>query len=126
MLKKKIIHKALKSAWDWGINPCKSTLNLCNGQDKEVSILIFNLYGGEILKTPTKKSWHFYNRINGERLDFSIPKVGKVIKGKGFKDIPSTPDEASQYIDQSDFHCFYMRFIKAFEEILGLKKLKVA
>ncbi len=126
MFKKKVVQEALNRTWDWGHNPGKSPLNPANGLDKEISLLIFNLFGGEILKTPTKKCWHFYNRINGKRLDFSTQKCGEVIKGKRFKDIPSTPDEASQYLDQSDYFLFYMKFVKAFEEILGLKKLKMA
>lgn len=126
MLKKKIVQEALNRTWDWGFNPGTSPLNPANGQDKEISLLIFNLFGGEILKTPTKKSWHFYNRINGERLDFSKSKVGKIIKATRFKDIPSSPDEANQYIDQADYSRIYMNFVKAFEEILGLKRYRMA
>jgi hypothetical protein len=99
-----------------------SPFNPANGQDMEISLLIYNLFGGEILKTPSKKSWHFYNRINGKRIDFSNSKVGKFIQSNRFKDIPVSVDEASQNIDQSDYLRFYMKFVKSFEEILGLKR----
>jgi len=48
--------------------------------------------------------------------------LGKFIKGTQLKDIPVTQEEANQYFDQADYSTFYMQFIRAFEEILGLKK----
>jgi hypothetical protein len=125
MFKEKVVQEALNRTWDWDLNPGMSPFNPANGQDREIAMLIFNLFGGEILKTPSKKTWHYYNRINGERFDFTLSKVGKIFKRKRFKDIPSNPDEASQNVDQSDYFNFYMKFVKSFEEILGLKRHRI-
>ena len=122
MFKQKVVQEALNRTWEWDYNPGMSPFNPANGQDMEISLLIYNLFGGEILKTPSKKSWHFYNRINGKRIDFSNSKVGKFFQRTRFKDIPVSVDEASQNIDQSDYLRFYMKFVKSFEEILGLKR----
>jgi len=65
MFNPKVIKEALKRTWIWNGNPETLSYNLTNGEDKEISLLIHDVFGGEILKTPQKKGWHFYNRING-------------------------------------------------------------
>jgi hypothetical protein len=84
--------------------------------------MIHNIFGGEILKTHMKKSWHFYNRIDGERVDFTGSESLKSAGVTRFEDIPSTPDETNDYIDQTDYTTFFMKFVPAFEETVGLDK----
>ena len=64
-------------------------------QDTLISQLIHDVFGGEILKTKRKKGWHFYNLVDGLRLDFTKPEFRKVINGKQCKDIPASTDETS-------------------------------
>jgi hypothetical protein len=92
------------------------------GQDSVISLLIHDIFGGEILKTHKKKNWHFYNRIDGERVDFTEKEksAGVIL----FEDIPVSPDETYAYIDQVDYSTFYTRFIRAFEETVGLEKYR--
>ena len=99
---------------------------LVTGQDTLISLLIHDIFGGEILKTHTDKVWHFYNRINGERIDFTGSKTHKSVETKGFEDIPSTPDETYDYVDQADYSTFFMRFVRIFEETIGLEKYRTA
>ncbi len=40
-------------------------------QTSLISLLIHDIFGGEILKTHKNKGWHFYNRIEGKRIDFT-------------------------------------------------------
>jgi hypothetical protein len=109
MLNKNVIYEALKRS-----------LNSDPEQDSIISLLIHDVFGGEILKTHKQKKWHFYNRIDGERVDFTLKKksTGKSV----FEDIPSTPDET--YIDQVDYSTFFTRFIRAFEETVGLENYR--
>lgn len=69
------------------------------GQCAQTAIVICEFFGGEILKTD---GWHgqgrhFYNRINGERCDFTAdqftanPDYSHSIE---YKDILSSPNEA--------------------------------
>jgi hypothetical protein len=92
------------------------------GQDSIISLLIHDVFGGEILKTHKKKNWHFYNRIDGERVDFTSKKKSAGINV--FEDIPATPDETYAYVDQVDYSTFFMRFVRAFEETVGLEKYR--
>jgi hypothetical protein len=93
-----------------------------NGQDSLISLLIHDIFGGEILKTHKKNGWHFYNRIDGLRIDFTRSEIGKPRKENRFQDIPSTPDETYSYFEQVEYSAFLLRFVRAFEEAVGLEK----
>jgi hypothetical protein len=114
MLDLTIVHETLKSSWTPEIP--------ADDQDSSVSLLIHDFFGGEILKTPEKKGWHFYNRIDGRRVDFTRFGVNDFYQEKKFKDIPATPDEPYVYIDKEDYSSFLMRFLRSFEETVGLNK----
>jgi len=95
-----------------------------NDLDREISLLIHDIFGGEILKTHERKGWHFYNKINGERIDFIQSETGKGTSDNYFEDIPSTRDETNKYFEQVDYSTLFMRFIRAFEETVGLDKYR--
>jgi len=124
MFNRKVVQKALKQTWALDRNP-ESDLNTSeDGQSGVTSRLIYDIFGGEILKTREKKGWHFYNRINGERVDFTGSETNKFSLDYRFRDIPATPDETYNYFAQEDYSTFYMRFVRAFEEAIGLEKYR--
>ncbi len=115
-----VIQKALKRIWALDNNPGVIHSNPSGFYDsRETSLLIYDIFGGEILKTHKKKGWHFYNRIDGERIDFTRTVKGKSSKNKYFEDIPSTPDEICNYFEQEDYSTLSVRFISAYEEAAG-------
>jgi hypothetical protein len=93
-----------------------------DSQASVTSLMIYNIFGGEILKTRMKNGWHFYNRINGECIDFTKSATGKSSEDYHFEDIPSTPDETFNYFEQEDYSTLYLRFINAYEAAIGLDK----
>ena len=99
-----------------------SSENQTNGQDGLISLLIHDVFGGEILKAHKKKDWHFYNRIDSERVDFTKSEIQEPVGVTKFEDIPSTPDETYDYFDHEDYSTFFMKFVRAFEETIGLDK----
>jgi hypothetical protein len=118
MVNKVVVYEALKRT---ETPDSRSKLSLrISGQDSLISLLIHDVFGAEMLKTHKNKNWHFYNRIDGERVDFT--KTGKPVEKDGFEDIPSNPDEI--YFDQADYSYFFMRFIDAFEETVGLNNYR--
>lgn len=120
MFNKTIVYETLKQCMamdsDRGLKPDNQT----KGQDTLISLVIHDIFGGEILKTHARKNWHFYNRVEGERVDFTDAEVQKTAEDLRFEDIPSTPDETYGYIDQADYTTFFQRFVPAFEEAVGL------
>jgi hypothetical protein len=124
MLDIMVVREALKqsngfdSGIDFNIN------NPRDDQDSLISLLIHDIFGGEILKTHQKNGWHFYNRIDGLRIDFTRSEIGKSVKKRRFEDIPSTPDETYNYFEQVEYSTFLMRFVRAFEEAVGLEQYR--
>jgi len=102
----------------------KKIYRVLAGLDSIVSLLIHDIFGGEILKTPMKNGWHFYNRIEGNRIDFTNLNKMKSSEALQFEDIPSGPAETRNYFAREDYYTFFMRFILIFEEIVGLNKLQ--
>lgn len=114
MFSRQIVQDVLRRTLALDFAKGRNCLNPEAYQDSVVSMLIHEIFGGEILKTHKRTGWHFYNRINGERLDFTGAE--KSIDDKNLEDIPTTPDETSSYFDTTDYSTFYMRFVSAFEE----------
>jgi hypothetical protein len=120
MVNKVVVYEALKRSETPDSNSRLTSFLKFSGQDSLISLMIHDVFGGEILKTHKNKNWHFYNRIDGERVDFT--KAGKPVETKGFEDIPSNPEEI--FFDQDDYSTFFMRFVRAFEETVGLDKYR--
>lgn len=91
-------------------------------QDCLISFLVHDVFGGEILKTRRKRGWHFYNRVNGLRIDFTKSEVGNSSNNKHFEDIPATPDETSSNFEKEQYLSFLMNFVRTFEEMVGLSR----
>jgi hypothetical protein len=120
MLSRKIIKEVLKRTLALDFTKGMSRMNPATDQDSVISMLIHDIFGGEILKTHKRKGWYFYNRINGVRIDFTGAETEKSKDDIKFEDILTTPDETSGYFDKTDYSTFFMRFVRAFEETVGL------
>ena len=125
MFNRKVVQKALKQTWALDNYPSSKTNKPADGQSSIISRLIYDIFGGEILKTRMKKNWHFYNRIDGKCIDFTGSEMVKFYEDNRFGDIPTTPDETYNYFDQEDYSTFFIRFIRLFEEAVGLKKYRI-
>jgi hypothetical protein len=122
MFNRMVVQEALKNSLAIDNGPALTQTKSDASQNTVISLLIHEIFGGEILKTHMKKGWHFYNRIDGERIDFTQTEISKSNEEKLFEDIPSTPDETHKYFEQEDYSTFFMRFVMAFEETVGLEK----
>lgn len=116
MIDKMIVQKTLNAIWidknmvrEYGDLPLNDLSSL-------TSNLIYNIFGGEILKKHHKNGWHFYNRIDGERIDFTEPETNNAFENLYIEDLPSSSEETYEYFEQEDYSTFYMEFIQAFEE----------
>ncbi len=120
MVYKKIVLEVLRRCLALDFKPGKRKINLIEGQDSEISTLIHDVFGGEILKTHKEKGWHFYNMIDGQRVDFTLADSDRSSDEIKFEDIPSNSFETSVYFDRCDYSAFFMKFVKTFEETIGL------
>ncbi|MEM8688034.1 MAG: hypothetical protein AAGF81_11930 [Pseudomonadota bacterium] len=65
------IRKALRQSWSLETAPQWSAENPANGQCNVTAAVIYDLFGGEVLRTRMPGVWHYYNEIGGKRVDFS-------------------------------------------------------
>jgi hypothetical protein len=109
-----VVHEALKKSLNQN--------EYFGEKDSIISLVIHDIFGGEILKTRNKKGWHFYNRVDGLRFDFSSSSVDKTKRKEHFEDIPAAPGEIYNYFEMEEYSTFLTSFVRSFEEALGLKK----
>ena len=122
MFDRMIVQEALNRTWALDNCPGWSPDNPADDQSSVTSQLIYDIFGGEILKTHKKRGWHFYNRISGERIDFTRLDNGKNLEDIHFDDIHSSPEETNIYFAQEEYFTFLASFIIVFEETVGLGK----
>lgn len=73
------VQRALRKAWSSSTASQWTANNPAAGQCNVTSLLIHELFGGELLKTPLPAGDHFYNRIGGQRYDFAASQFGQPI-----------------------------------------------
>ncbi len=84
------------------------------GQCNVTTAVIYDLYGGDILKTPwNEQTHHYYNSFNGERIDFTDKQFDAPIE---YKDQPSSKDEASVGFTESEYESLKTAFIANMKE----------
>ena len=103
MFSKKVLKEVMKSTLALDTGKRRSHKKPAAYEDRVISMLIHDIFGGEILKTHLRNEWHFYNRINGERIDLSGEPKRKSDNDIKFEDIPATPDETFDYFDKNDY-----------------------
>jgi hypothetical protein len=122
MFNRLVVNEALKNCILQENNPKNRICSPGASQDRFISLLLHDIFGGEILKTHIKRGWHFYNRIDGERIDFTRSNRVNSASDHSFEDIPSTPAETCNNVEQVDYSIFFLSFVRAFEELVGLEK----
>lgn len=85
------VERALRNSWSADTSGGWLAHNPARGQCNVTALLVNDLYGGEILKTPVPDGEHFYNRIDGDRIDFTAEQFDTPI---GYVDLPSNRTEA--------------------------------
>lgn len=65
------VRQALEGAWSLDTAVQWSAENPANGQCNVTAAVINELYGGDVLRTRYPNFWHYYNRIDGIRVDLT-------------------------------------------------------
>lgn len=87
------LQRALRKAWSLSTSSQWTADNPAAGQCNVTSLLIHELFGGDLLKTPLPAGDHFYNRIEGRRYDFTASQFDQPI---AYTDIEAEPADAEQ------------------------------
>jgi len=87
------VARALRKSWSVASARQWSANNPAAGQCNVTAILVYDLFGGELLKTPLPEGDHFYNRIDGRRYDFTDSQFTQPIS---YSDATATRADAEQ------------------------------
>lgn len=85
------LHERLSRSWSVETGRHWLADNPARGQCGVTALVVQDLLGGEILKTAVNGAWHFYNRIDGARVDFTMDQFAGPI---AWDDAPSGREEA--------------------------------
>jgi hypothetical protein len=85
------VSSALRSSWSARTSAGWRADNPARGQCNVTALLANDLFGGDILKTPLPDGDHFYNRIDGDRIDFTADQFDTPVD---YVDLPSSRTEA--------------------------------
>ncbi|MGD6844620.1 YunG family protein [Bacillus infantis] len=94
------VQEALLKSWSVHSSSKWTTDNPAKGQCGVTALVVNDLLGGLIRKTPLKEGWHFYNEISGARYDFTVSQFKEDIV---YMDIPSNREEAFQDTNQRQY-----------------------
>jgi len=85
------LYARLRRAWSTETGRHWRADNPACGQCNVTALVVQDALGGEILKTAIDGAWHFYNRIDGRRWDFTMSQFETPI---GYDDAASDRAEA--------------------------------
>lgn len=85
------------------------------GQCNPTALVVQDLLGGELLKTPTPQGLHFYNRIDDRRMDFTASQFSNPPR---YEDLAATREEAMAGTSKAQYEALRAR--------LGLKSSTAA
>lgn len=64
------------------------------------ALVVQDELGGDILKTDVNGAWHFYNRVGGSRVDFTMSQFDSPVS---YDDLPSNRSEALNDCSQQQY-----------------------
>lgn len=121
-----IIKEALRRALPPGENQRGGGGLSSQNHDVEISVLINDVFGGEIVRTRNRRGWHFYNLINGEYIDLAGHEELGSSHNYTLGENSDATAETSGYYEQNDYTTFFLRFVTALEEAVGFGKYHTA
>jgi hypothetical protein len=83
--------------------------NPAKGQCNVTAVLVYDLFGGDILKTSLPEGDHFYNQIDDERLDFTASQFAEPIE---YADIATDRDNALSQVTRHELQTLKTAFEK--------------
>lgn len=91
-----------------------------SGQCNVTAAVIQDLFGGEILRTELAGIWHYYNRIDGKRVDltdsqFNAPGA-RFAAPETYQDVLTDHKAAMEGIAQREYDTLRASFLAFFEE----------
>ncbi|MFS0561022.1 hypothetical protein AB1K91_09815 [Terribacillus sp. 179-K 1B1 HS] len=111
------IESILFHAWSIKTSSKWTHSNPAKGQCSVTALVIQDLFDGEIVKTAAPEGWHFYNIIEGERLDFTASQFKEALL---YEDLPSSRKEALTDTSAKQYEELRMRVLLSLDSSILL------
>ncbi|MEM7057707.1 MAG: hypothetical protein AAF557_08970 [Pseudomonadota bacterium] len=101
------VRAALDQAWSAESAIQWSEENPANGQCNVTAAVIHDIFGADVLRTRYPGFWHYYNQIDGKRMDltdsqFTRPNA-RFDPPEQYEDVETTRDAAMEGIPQREY-----------------------
>lgn len=114
-----VIRAALREAWSLETAVQWTRENPALGQCNVTAAVIFDLFGGDILRTELPGVWHYYNRIDGSRVDFTdsqFSSPGALFDAPArYEDEPTTRSAAMTGIPEREYEALKSALLSALD-----------
>jgi hypothetical protein len=107
---------ALLASWSLKTSGQWLPSNPARGQCNVTALLINEFFGGDILKTPLPEGDHFYNRIDGQRIDLTDTQFETPVN---YLDIESGRTEALAGTSTAKYEVLKAAFSPHFKQLQG-------
>lgn len=123
-----MISRALEQSWSENTSVCYNPdiAPVSYGQCTPTAMVIFEMFGGEILRTGVQKRdgtsiRHFYNRIAGQRYDFTADqfKISGYWCDVIYEDIRSSVDEAATEMLSGQMEYMRSAFTESWQKMIS-------
>jgi hypothetical protein len=104
------VASALRQSWSRATARQWTEKNPAAGQCNVTALLVHELFGGELLKTPLPEGDHFYNRIDGVRFDFTKSQFARAIT---YTDTLTTRDDAERGATSAELAALRTAFLSS-------------
>lgn len=101
------IESLLKKCWSKESSTLYTPQNPAKGQCGVTSLVIQDIFGGEIVKTETIEGWHYYNRFEDKYIDFTESQFERRVI---YVNHLSNREEAMQDTNQEQYSYLKKRF----------------
>ncbi|SFC35854.1 hypothetical protein SAMN05443252_10338 [Bacillus sp. OV322] len=103
-----VIMETLFKSWSLETSSMLIKDNPAKGQCGVTALVVNDILGGEIKKTKLHDGWHFYNIINGKRLDFTASQFTEDLL---YTDLPSNREEAYKDTNEKQYSHLKRNFL---------------
>jgi hypothetical protein len=107
-----LVQRLLRHSWSSHTSSLWSVDIPSRGQCAVTALVVNAYFGGEILKTRAGPSWHFYNRVEGRRFDFTSEQFPNLLE---YLDLVSSREEALADVAEEQYREMDRRFLEAAE-----------
>ena len=106
------VARALRESWSADSATQWSKERPAAGQCNVTALLVYDLFGGELLKTALREGDHFYNRIHGVRHDFTASQFDTPI---AYADIATVRTDAERGATDAELLALRVAFGRHFD-----------